>query len=214
MGKLHQLSKEYTPVHRRYSFLDKFNVGYINKLIPDSLSTMKEKIFRLLETLDRLEMDSESYGMIHFDYNDGNFNINFNTGQITVFDFDNSCFGWYMFDLASLWTHGVGWIQFEKDADKRRKFMDDYFSVVITGYRSETEISDIMLDKLSLFIQAGLMETIVDTFEVARNNDEEPECDEWLSYRVKCLENDIPYIGFFHEIYSYEEPFECEVRHI
>ena len=41
-----------------------------------------------------------------------------------------------------------------------------------------------------------------------RNNGEEPECDEWLSYRIKCLKVDIPYMGFFHEIYTCEEPFE------
>ncbi|WP_313638786.1 aminoglycoside phosphotransferase family protein [Paenibacillus sp.] len=54
--------------------------------------------------------------MIHFDYNDGNYMIDFDTGQITVYDFDNSCFGWYMYDLADLWRSGVGWIAAEPDA--------------------------------------------------------------------------------------------------
>lgn len=58
------------------------------------------------------------------------------------------------------------------------------------------------------------MENIVDAFEVMRNNGEEPECDEELSYRIKCLEDDIPYVGFFHEIYSCDEPFEYEERDI
>ncbi|MGE8057951.1 phosphotransferase enzyme family protein, partial [Bacillus mycoides] len=47
-----------------------------------------------------------------------------------------------------------------------------------------------------------------------RNNGEEPECDEELSYRIKCLEDDIPYMGFFHKIYSFKEPFEYEERNI
>lgn len=71
-----------------------------------------------------------------------------------------------------------------------------------------------MLNNLSLFIQITLIENIIDAFEVMRNNDEEPECDEELSYLIKCLEDDIPYKGFFHEIYSYEEPFESEERNI
>jgi hypothetical protein len=41
------------------------------------------------------------------------------------------------------------------------------------------------------------MEGIIDAFEVMRNNGEEPECDEELSYRIKCMEDDIPYMGFF-----------------
>ncbi|KIE47629.1 phosphotransferase enzyme family protein [Clostridium argentinense CDC 2741] len=214
LGKLHQLSKEYTPVHRRYSFFNKYNAEYIDKLIPDSLSLLKEKLVQLLKTLEGLDRNRESFGMVHFDYSDGNYSIDFDTGQITVYDFDNSCYCWYMFDLANLWTHGVGWIQFEQNAGKRKKFMDDYFETALAGYRSETRIENSMLDKLPLFIQVVLMENIVDAFEVMRNNGDELECDEELSYRIKCLEDDIPYIGFFHEIYSYEEPFEYEKRNI
>jgi Ser/Thr protein kinase RdoA (MazF antagonist) len=123
LGRLHRLSKGYTPVHRRHTFLDKFNAAYINTLIPDSLSLLKEKMAGLLDTLRGLNKDRESYGMIHFDYNDGNYSIDFDNGQITVYDFDNACFAWYMFDLASIWENGVGWVQFEPDAAKRKTFM-------------------------------------------------------------------------------------------
>jgi Ser/Thr protein kinase RdoA (MazF antagonist) len=212
LGKLHQLSKSYTPVHPRQHFFDRFNASYIDKLIPGSLSLLKEKMVELLKTLEELDRDRESFGMIHFDYGDGNYSIDFDNGQITVYDFDNSCFGWYMYDLADAWINGVGWIQFEPDAGKRQKFMEDYFATVLEGYRSETKIENSMLDKLSLFLQVTLMEGIVDTFEVMRNNGEAPECDEELSFLIKCLEDDIPYRGFFHEMYSCENPFEYKKR--
>jgi len=215
LGKLHRLSKakEYAPKHKRSSFFARFNSEYIDKLIPDSLSTLKEKLYRLLEKLDGLSKSSETYGMIHLDYSDGNYNIDFETGQITVYDFDNACFGWYLYDLANLWTHGVGWIQHEPDSDKRKVFMDDYFNTIVDGYRSETDISDSTLSQLTLLIQAVLMENIVDEFEVTRNTGEEVEDleqDEELQYLIKCLTDDIPYKGFFSEIYSCESPFECE----
>ncbi|WP_019419472.1 phosphotransferase, partial [Paenibacillus sp. OSY-SE] len=70
LGKLHHISKGYTPVQRRYSFFDKFNAEYINKLIPDSLS-LKKKLVELLNTLEGLDTNRESFGMLHFDYNDG-----------------------------------------------------------------------------------------------------------------------------------------------
>lgn len=214
LGKIHELSKGYTPVHRRHSFFDRFNAEYIDKLIPDSLSLLKERLIKVLKTLEELDRNLESFGLIHFDYNDGNYSIDFDTGQITVYDFDNSCFCWYMFDLAGLWTQGVGWTQFEPDAVKRKKFMDDYFEVVLKGYRSETSVDQSMLDKLSLFIQVTLMENIVDAFEVMRNNGVVPTCDEELSYRIKCMEDNIPFMGFFDDIYSCEEPFEYEERDI
>ncbi|MED0981457.1 phosphotransferase [Bacillus paramycoides] len=214
LGKLHQISKGYTPVHRRYNFFEKYTVEYIDKLIPDSLSLLKEKLIQLLKTLEGLDRNRESFGMVHFDYNDGNYSIDFDTGQITVYDFDNSCYCWYMFDLASLWISGVGWIQFELDADKRKKFMDDYFEVALAGYRSETKIENSMLENLPLFIKVNLLERIVDEFEYMRRNGEDPTCDEELSYCIKCLEDDIPYMGFFHKIYSCKEPFEYEERNI
>ena len=214
LGKLHQLAKGYTPVHRRYSFFDKYNAEYINKLIPNSLSLLKEKLVELLETLEGLDRSHESFGMIHFDYNDGNYLIDFDSGQITVYDFDNACFGWFMFDLASVWSNGLGWIQFEPDASKRKKFMEVYFQTVLDGYRSETRIEASMLDQLPLFIQVNLMENIVDRFEVMQNNGEAPACDENLEYLIKCLEDDIPYMGFFHDIYSCEEPFAYEEQTI
>ncbi|REE68764.1 Ser/Thr protein kinase RdoA (MazF antagonist) [Paenibacillus taihuensis] len=214
LGALHQISKGYTPVHRRKSFFDKYNVDYIEELIPSSLPLLKEKMLNLIQALEELDKNRESYGMVHFDYNDGNYSINMDTGQITVYDFDNSCYCWYLFDFASVWTIGVGWVQFEPDVGKRKQFMDDYFETILKGYRSETEVEDSMLTKLPLFIQANLLEGIVDAFEVMRNNRQEPKCDEELSFRIKCMEEDIPYLGFFHEVYSCEEPFECEERRI
>ncbi|MBU9722816.1 MULTISPECIES: phosphotransferase enzyme family protein [Bacillaceae] len=208
LGKMHQLSKKYTPVHSRYSFFDKYNAQYIDRLIPKSFTLLKEKMVDLLNSLKKLDKSRESFGMVHFDYSDGNYMIDYNTGDITVFDFDNSCFCWYMYDLANIWTHGVGWTQFEHDADKRKKFMEEYFATVLAGYKSETNIEIPMLDKLPLFINVTVMENIIDTFEVMRNNNEELEVDEELTYLIKCLEDDIPYKGFFHEIYSCEEPFE------
>lgn len=210
LGKLHQLSKEYIPVSTRYGFFDKFNTEYIDKVIPNSLSMLKEKMMELLTALEGLDRDPEFYGMVHFDYNDGNYMIDFNTGKITVYDFDNSCFCWYMYDLANIWVNGVGWIQFEQDAEKRKKFMEEYFETVLDGYRSETNIDPSMLEQLSLFIQMVLMENILDQFELQLNNGEEPEYDEELYYLIKCMEEDIPYMGFFHEIYSCEHPFALE----
>jgi Ser/Thr protein kinase RdoA (MazF antagonist) len=164
----------------------------------------------LLDTLRGLNKDRESYGMIHFDYNDGNYSIDFDNGQITVYDFDNACFAWYMFDLASIWENGVGWIQFEPDAAKRKTFMDNYFEVALAGYRSETQMEDSMLDMLPFFIQVNLMEQILGRFEDIGMDGEAPEYDERLSYLIKCMEEDIPYMGFFHNIYSCEDPFEYE----
>ena len=191
LGKMHQLSKEYVPVHRRYDWSDKTNAGYIGELVPDSSSRLKARLLQILKDLEGLDRGRAVYGMIHNDYSDGNYNIDFGTGRITVYDFDDACFGWYMYELANVWIHGVGWVRNERSARKRKKFMDEYFAAVLAGYRSETDIGDDALALLPLFIDVTLMGHIV---EIIRDNLERRR---GLRYLRKCLEKGIPYAGIF-----------------
>jgi len=214
LGKLHQLSKQYSPTNRRHNFLDKYTAEYIEKLIPNSLSLAKEKLLTLVNIANEIPKNKPTYGMIHADYNDGNYCIDYATGNLTVYDFDETCFSWYMLDIAQLWTNGFGWAVSEPNAQNRKKIMDNYFSIVLDGYRSQTELTTLMLEKLPLFLKIYSMETIIWEFENMQNNGTKFETDEELSYRLKCIEDDIPYWGFFHEIYSSEAPFEYEKRHI
>lgn len=207
LGKLHHISKGYSPSDRRFHFSDQFNADVLDEFIPDAFPLLKTKLNQLLNTLEQLDRNRESYGLVHFDYHDGNYSIDYDTGQITVFDFDNSCYCWYMYDLASVWLNGVGWTQFEPDAAKRKIFMDDYFQTVLDGYRSETNLDDAMLEKLPLFIQVNLLENIVEYFKDLKSYPEESEYDEELLYLIRCIEEDIPFKGFFHEVYSCDEPF-------
>ena len=141
LGAIHRLSRKYRPVHRRAAFSDKFTPEYIDRLIPDSYADLKQVIYRRLAEYRTLPTDPENYGLIHFDFCDGNYHVDLETGGLTVFDFDNCIYCWYMFDLAHLWTHGVGWYQHEPDPKKRMACMDHYFGTVLEGYRSETDIS-------------------------------------------------------------------------
>ena len=195
LGAIHRLSRQYKPVHRRYAFFDKYNMDYINRLMPDQYSELKQAIARRLDDCRTLPVSEEVFGLVHFDFCDGNYHVDMNTGEITVFDFDNCIRCWYMFDLAHVWTHGVGWYRHIPDPEKRMEGMKHYFDTVLEGYRSETDVSDEMLEKLPLFIDMTIIENVVDEFECSAREGEVPE-DEDIEDLVKCLVNDIPYAGF------------------
>lgn len=198
LGKIHALSKTYAPIHARYDFFDKYNMDYIDGLIPDDRPLLKRKIAQLLDKLRALERNPNEYGMVHFDFSDGNYSVDYETGDVTAYDFDNACTFFYLYDLANLWVHGEGWIFGERGMDKRRAAMDAYFAEILRGYRSQTSISERAPENLPLFIQAVMMEGVVDAYEVARNQGEEAEDDdEHLLRAIKCLERDIPYAGLF-----------------
>ena len=101
---------------------------------------------------------------------------------------------WYMFDLANLWTHGEGWCRWEADPEKKMAFMQHYFGTILKGYRSETDISDELLEKLPLFIDMVLIENIVDEFECAKREGEEPDPED-IENASECLIRNIPYAG-------------------
>ncbi len=195
LGVIHKLSKTYKPEHKRPEYFDKYNMKYIDELIPDSYDTLKAAIAERLESFRTLPVNNSVYGLVHFDFSDGNYHIDMNTGDITVFDFDNCMYCWYMFDLANLWIHGTGWFQNEPDPEKRMDGMKGYFDTVVSGYRSETDVSDKELSQLPLFIDMVLIENIVDEFVCSAREGEYPDPED-IEDAAECLIKHIPYAGF------------------
>lgn len=194
LGAIHRLSKAFVPSHRRTHYAEKYNMATIHRLIPESFAALKSAIARRLERFAALPTDAGCYGLVHFDFSDGNYHIDMNTGTITVFDFDNCLYGWYLFDLANLWVHGEGWCRCMQDAGKRKAFMTYYFDAVLRGYRSETEVSENLLEQLPLFIDMVLIENVVDAFECCLREGEEVD-EEDLAVAARCLIQEIPCAG-------------------
>ena len=175
LGALHRLAKEYRPAHRRPEFLDRYSMDYLDRLIPDDHAELKQAIARRLEACRTLPKDREAYGLVHFDFCDGNYHVDMDNGAITVFDFDNCIYSWYMFDLAHVWTHGVGWFRHIPDPAKRMEGMKHYFDTVLEGYRSETDVPDGLLEKLTMFIDLTIIEYIVDEYECSARESTLPD---------------------------------------
>ena len=196
LGKIHALSKVYEPVaaHRRPDYFDKYNIEYLGRLIPDKYSELKSAIAARLETFRTLPTDAQSYGLVHFDFSDGNYHIDMDTGAITVFDFDNCMNCWYMFDLANLWIHNEGWTRQEPNPGKRFELMQQCFDLQLQGYKTETEVPDELLEKLPPFIDMVLIENIVDEFECAAREGEELDYED-IEDAAECLIHEIPYAG-------------------
>ena len=194
LGAIHRLSRLYTPLHPRTDYFDKYNMTCLNRLIPDEYGELKKAITKRLDAFHALPKDSNCYGLVHFDFSDGNYHIDMDTGRITVFDFDNCMNCWYMFDLANLWIHNEGWTRQENDPAKRLALMQQCFELQLQGYRSETDISEEMLKKLPLFIDMVLIENIVDEFECCEREGEELDYED-IEGAARCLIGSIPYAG-------------------
>ena len=194
LGAIHRLSKIYAPVHRRPDYFDKYNMTYLDRLIPDDYGELKKTVAKRLDEFHALPTDKSCYGLVHFDFSDGNYHIDMDTGAITVFDFDNCMNCWYMFDLANLWIHNEGWTRQETDPGKRFALMQQCFSLQLQGYKTETDLPEEMLEKLPLFIDMVLIENIVDELECCAREGEAPDWED-IEDAAECLIHGIPFAG-------------------
>ena len=145
----------------------------LDRLIPDEYGELRAAVAKRLEAFRALPKDRSCYGLVHFDFSDGNYHIDMDTGAITVFDFDKCMNCWYMFDLANLWIHNEGWTRQETDPDKRFALMRQCFDLQLQGYRTETDLPEEMLEKLPLFIDMVLIENIENELECCAREGED-----------------------------------------
>ena len=206
LGQMHRLTKTYQPVSatiRRPEWFDwEYTRGFPYR---EQLPTIAYKYDTLIAELQALTKDQDSYGLIHNDFNDGNFTVDYDNGDITVFDFDDCCYFWFVYDLACAWEGGIGRTMFRPLAE-RQAFMDRYMDNVLRGYSRENTLSDAWLERLPLFLRLIQMQELMHYAQYQNEPDEEIQAG--LRYKIRCIEEDIPYLGFFDPVFNPERPFK------
>ena len=88
---------------------------------------------------------------------------------------------------------------------ERQAFMDRYMEHVMIGYHRENALTSEWLSKLPLFIKLLQIEEFLHYAQYI--DAAELEIQTRLNYKIKCIEEEIPFMGFFDSIYSPETPF-------
>ena len=209
LGQMHRLAKGYKPSGadmRRPVFLDSLS-DMAERYLPPELHLVRERFKLLAEEVKSLPSDKDGYGLVHADFGDGNYAIDYQNGNITAFDFDDSAYCWFMYDLADTWANGVGHAMFEGNALKRKEIMDNRFDNILEGYLAENDLSDYWLKKLPFFLKLVVMENIINEYRYLALEGDDEGPDEELEYKIACVERDLEYMGFFEGIYSSSHPF-------
>ena len=206
LGQMHRLVKAYQPMSESIKRPEWFQLEDYNRFpYPESLPSIRIKYDQIITELHTLPKDIDSYGLIHYDFNDGNFTVDYSNGDITVFDFDDSCYFWFLYDIACAWEGGVGWTMFQP-LSARKDFMARYLEEVMTGYTRENALGDEWLERLPLFLQSIQMQELIHYAQYLDGPDEDIQAG--LRYKIYCIENDIPNLGFFDRVFSPEKPFK------
>lgn len=201
LGQIHKASETYLPTdgHKRHNILDHLKV-LIETYLPNKMTVVREKFSILINQLAEMKKDDMSYGLVHGDFNDGNYNIDYNSGNITLFDFDDAGYCWYMYEIACAWAASIGWVMREQNLEKRKVLMDEIFAAIVEGYRSIRSLDDAYIKQLPLYLKLHEMEWFLDKLRYMTMTESAIDFgDEYLQELIHCIENDIPYLGIYED---------------
>jgi len=192
LGKMHFLSRNYTPTTpncKRLDWDDPMMLEVVEYL-PDSDLTVKQRYLELIQNINILPKNRETYGLIHQDAHGGNMLVE-KDGNIVLFDFDDSAYSWYMNDIAIVLFYAV---MGRKD---RTAFTHNFMKHFLKGYQQENIIDPNWLKEIPYFLklrEIDLYAVIHRSFDV--NNLTDPWCAGYMKGRKEMIEQNVPYIDF------------------
>jgi Ser/Thr protein kinase RdoA (MazF antagonist) len=193
LGRIHALSKRYEPARpqwRRLHWDDPLMLD-VERFLPPSDTGVLARYHALTEHLGGLSRtDPESYGLIHQDAHAGNFFIA-DDGTITLFDFDDCVYSWYINDIAIVLFYAI------MGKGDERAFTGWFLPRFLEGYLAETSIKIRSIVEIPHFLklrEIDLYAVIHRSFDV--ENLDDPWCKRFMTDRRRRIEEGIPYLDF------------------
>lgn len=189
IGKIHAIARGYVPSNDvRYPDWEAGG-NLFNRQIENE-PWLKEKQARLLEQIHALPKPNDAYGLIHGDLHFGNFFVDLRRQIVTLLDFDDCAYGWFVMDIAmQLFDVLVLYPGTDKD-EYGLIFLRNF----LTSYLTENPLSMFWLEQLPLFLK--LLE--INVYELVAKFYPD-NADEWIMKfmpgRKERLENDTPYVN-------------------
>ena len=197
IGKMHALAKEYQPSDPDWKRPEWDAPGNLelDDWLPESESDALGKFRKLKPYLDTLPKDREGYGLIHQDAHAGNFFMD-ESGKITLFDFDDCVYGWYIYDISMvLFYKAMG-------PQNTREYVQEFMTNFLRGYGRENQLDAKWLKEIPYFLklrEIDLYAVIHRSYNVDNLVNEDPWAARYMEGRKERIEGDVPVIDFDFE---------------
>lgn len=187
-ARLHNRAQTYklsNPRFKRQEWYE-YDVVDIDRFAPPEERLVRERTLQIIERLKQLPRTPDDYGLIHADLHPHNFC--FADGRITVFDFDNCEYAWFVKDIAVL----VFYVARGEPRGQREDAVAAFLAPFLDGYRElrrcDREWLAAVPDLLAL--QRSMNYAL---FHQYRDPDllDEDTLDRWSRFR-RDIEGDIP----------------------
>jgi len=198
IGRIHALSKQYQPAQSAWKRPDWDNdiFEFVDRYLPESETVAKKKYVDVCRYVNTLAKDSESYGLTHQDAHGNNLFVD-EKGQITLFDFDECAYNWFVNDIAIVLFYIV------QDAEDWHTFTKEFMSHFLRGYVRACPLDKAWLKAIPSFLKIREIElyaVMYRDFDVENIDDE--WCARFMKDRKSRIEQDVPFIDFDFETLS------------
>lgn len=191
LGKMHVATKEYTPSKesfQRFHWHNDPSLDIVGCLPPDQAKVL-DTAKKLIDKLKTLPSGKDDYGLIHSDMHHGNFVVDNN--ELTAFDFDDSHYGYFAFDIMIPLYYFV--LDKSVGTDNVKK-AHTFFKHYIKGYRTQNEVESWWLESIPDFLK--LREIDLYAIITRESADDESEwCKRFMEGKRERIENEIPVIN-------------------
>jgi amicoumacin kinase len=146
MGKMHKAGNNIKLDRPRWT------VGQpdlLNLLPRIASEPIEEKYKQLLNDLVSFPQTPDLFGLIHNDFHQGNLFVN--EGMLTIFDFDESAYHWFAYDLATSFYHAY-W-QASSSTPEDIHFSRVYWEHFLRGYQQEHRLSKEIIQQIPIFLK-------------------------------------------------------------
>jgi amicoumacin kinase len=154
---------------------------------------LKEKQSRVLEQIRALPRSADTYGPVHCDLHFGNFFVDVRKQTVTLIDFDDRAYGWFVMEIAILLSDSlVLYPGTDKD-----EYGQGFLRSFLTGYLTENSLSMFWPEKLPPFLK--LLEfNIYDRVAKPYPDHADERVMKFMPGRKERLENNTPSTALNH----------------
>lgn len=143
-ARLHNRAQTYklsNPRFKRQEWYE-YDVVDIDRFAPPEEQLVRERTAQIIERLNQLPRTPEDYGLIHADLHPHNFC--FADGRITVFDFDNCEYAWFVKDIAVL----LFYVARAEPRGQREEAVAAFLAPFLEGYRELRRCDRVWLEAI------------------------------------------------------------------
>ncbi|PKO05774.1 MAG: hypothetical protein CVU41_10145 [Chloroflexi bacterium HGW-Chloroflexi-3] len=158
MGKMHKATKGFNPIHlpeRRPEWYEVDMLKNARQYLPPDQKEAADEMNEILQQFSQLPTSPDDYGLVHNDVNPTNFHVE--NGKITLFDFDDCAYNWFINDIAVAMPLYSSMFK-EPDWETR---LCEYIVWFMRGYEEENYLDDKWLNLLPICLRLQNLITLV-----------------------------------------------------